>query len=193
VAFPDADRLGSYAGVVGSASPPRLIVIRGNSGSGKTSVAKAVRASYGRGLAVVGQDNVRREILRERDVPGGVNIGLIDTIARYSLAQGYHVVVEGILTASRYGAMLQALRRDHPANSAFFYLDVSIEETLRRHQTRPLRSEVSGDQMREWYRHLDLLPHEYETVIPEHSPLEATVRQVLRESGLAGSMTTPAG
>lgn len=156
-------------------------------------MARAVRAAYGRGLAIVGQDNVRREILREHDVVGGVNIGLIDTIARYSLAQGYHVVLEGILTAGRYGPMLRALRRDHPSNSAFFYLDVSFKETLRRHQTRPLRSEVSGEQMREWYRRLDLLPGAYETVISEASPLEATVRQVLRESGLTGGTSTPAG
>ena len=162
-------------------------MIRGNSGSGKTSVAKAVRAAYGRGLAVVGQDNVRREILRERDVPSGANIGLIDTITRYSLEHGYHVVLEGILTASRYATMLQALRRDHPANSTFFYLDVSIEETLR----RPMRMEVSGEQMREWYRHLDLLSDDYETVIPENSPLATTVQQVLDESGLASRKVTP--
>jgi hypothetical protein len=45
-------------------------------------------ARYGRGLAVVGQDNVRRTILRERDVPGGANIGLIDEVARYALDAG---------------------------------------------------------------------------------------------------------
>lgn len=147
-------------------------------------MAEAVRAAYGRGLALVGQDNVRRDILRERDVPGGLNIGLIDMITRYSLAHGYHVVLEGILTAIRYGGMLEALRRDHTSNSVFFYLDASLEETLRRHQTRPQHAEFGAEQMREWYRHLDLLPGEHETVIPEHSPLQATVREVLRKSNL---------
>ena len=37
---------------------------------------------------MVGQDNVRRTILRERDVPGGANIGLIDAVARYALDAG---------------------------------------------------------------------------------------------------------
>jgi gluconate kinase len=166
-----------------------LIVIRGNSGSGKSSVAKAVRTAYGRGVAVVGQDNVRREILRERDATDGANIGLIDLITRYSLAQGYHVVLEGILAASRYGAMLAGLRRDHPTCSAFFYLDVSFEETLRRHQTRPLHLEVTADQMRGWYQARDLLPGGCEIVIDEDSTLETTVRQVLEESGLDMAMT----
>jgi predicted kinase len=102
----------------------RLIVLRGNSASGKSAVAQGVRDRYGRGLAVVGQDNVRRMILRERDVPGGANIGLIDAVARYALDAGYHVVVEGILYADRYGEMLRGLREDHRGQSRFYYLDV---------------------------------------------------------------------
>jgi hypothetical protein len=30
-----------------------------------------IRRRHGRGLAIVGQDNLRRQVLRERDVPGG--------------------------------------------------------------------------------------------------------------------------
>src|ERR1700689_4815453 len=52
-------------------SLPRLIVIRGNSASGKSAVAAELRRRHGRGLAIVGQDNLRRQVLRERDVPGG--------------------------------------------------------------------------------------------------------------------------
>jgi predicted kinase len=50
--------------------PTRLIVIRGNSASGKSAVAAEIRRRHGRGLAIVGQDNLRRQVLRERDVPG---------------------------------------------------------------------------------------------------------------------------
>ncbi|MFE4060604.1 kinase, partial [Streptomyces sp. NPDC059096] len=48
----------------------RLVVLRGNSASGKSSVATGLRERFGRGLAVVGQDNLRRIVLRERDRPG---------------------------------------------------------------------------------------------------------------------------
>ena len=72
-----------------------LIVLRGNSGSGKSTVARALRETCGRGLAWVAQDLIRRTILWEKDRPGGVNIGLIDQIARYSLDHGYHVVLDG--------------------------------------------------------------------------------------------------
>ncbi len=42
----------------------RLVILRGNSGSGKSSVARALQRRRGRGhLAVVSQDVVRREVL----------------------------------------------------------------------------------------------------------------------------------
>ena len=78
-------------------TPARLIVIRGNSASGKSAVAAEIRRRHGRGLAIVGQDTLRRQVLRERDVPGGANIDLIDLTARFALDRGFHVIVEGIL------------------------------------------------------------------------------------------------
>ncbi|GGK86478.1 hypothetical protein Ppa06_46360 [Planomonospora parontospora subsp. parontospora] len=73
---------------------------------------------------------IRRDILRERDLPGATNIGLIDVVVRYALDSGYHVVLEGILYADRYGAMLQTLRADHLGSSHCYYLDVPFAETL---------------------------------------------------------------
>jgi chloramphenicol 3-O-phosphotransferase len=66
----------------------RLVVLRGTSASGRSSVAVGIRDRFGRGLAIVGQDNLRRTVLCERDRPGAANIGLIDTVARYALPLG---------------------------------------------------------------------------------------------------------
>lgn len=59
-----------------------LLVLRGNSGSGKTTTAREVRLRCGRRIAIVSQDAIRRDLLREKDILGGVYIGLIDAIAR---------------------------------------------------------------------------------------------------------------
>ncbi|MCX5206546.1 kinase [Streptomyces sp. NBC_00237] len=166
---------------VGSADT-RLIVLRGNSASGKSSVAAELRHRYGRGLAVVGQDNLRRDVLRERDVPGAANIGLIDTVARYALDHGFHTVVEGMLYADRYGPMLEALCRDHLGPTRMYYLDVPFEETLRRHGTKPQAKEYGEVQMREWYRELDLLGGGRETVVPAVSSLAETAGLVMAEA-----------
>jgi predicted kinase len=162
----------------------RLIVLRGNSGSGKSTVARALREAYGRGVAWVSQDLIRRIILRERDQPGGANIGLIDQVARYSLDHGYHVVLDGIFYADRYELMLAALNRDHLGVSRFYYLDASMDETLRRHATRPQAAEFGPDDMRQWHRPGDFLDAIREHVIPETSTLQETISLILAETQL---------
>ncbi|MEV6250397.1 kinase [Streptomyces sp. NPDC051742] len=162
----------------------RLIVLRGNSASGKSSVAAGIRDGFGRGLALVGQDNLRRIVLRERDRPGAANIGLIDLTARYALDAGYHVVVEGILYADHYGEMLARLRADHNGPTHGYYLDVPFEETLARHATKPIASEFGEPELRAWYRERDMLPGAVETVIGAESTVHETVERIMRDTGL---------
>ncbi|MGW6710688.1 kinase [Streptomyces sp. NPDC054956] len=162
----------------------RLIVLRGNSASGKSSVAQAIRDRHGRGVALVGQDNLRRNVLWERDTPGAANIGLIGSVARYALDHGFHVIVEGILYADRYGPMLEALRMAHRGRTHFYYLDVPFEETVRRHAGKPQAAEFGEAELREWYRPLDLLPGDWESVVGAGESLEDTVARVMSEAGL---------
>ncbi|WP_406011225.1 kinase [Streptomyces sp. NBC_00637] len=164
----------------------RLVVLRGNSASGKSAVAAGLRERFGRGLALVGQDNLRRVVLREHDRPGGANIGLIDAVARYALDAGYHVVLEGILYADRYGPMLGRLRAEHRGPTHGYYLHVPLAETLARHATKPIADEVGEADLRAWYRELDLLPGDVETVIGADSSLPQTVDRIMRDTGLDG-------
>ena len=177
---------------IGSAHT-RLVVLRGNSGSGKSAAAAALREAYGRGMAWVSQDLIRRVILKEGDRPGGVNIGLIDQVVRYSLDQGYHAVLDGILNADRYEQMLAGLQRDHLGQSYFYYLDVTMDETLRRHALRPQVSEFGPDDMRRWYRSRDLLRSVEERVIPETSSLQQTVDLILEDTHLLGTAARDPG
>jgi hypothetical protein len=122
----------SFVGVtvIGSGET-RLIILRGNSASGKSSTAAGIRRRRGRrDLAVVGQDNLRRDVLREHDVPAGVNIGLVDLVTRYALSHGFNVIVEGILRADHYSEMLTTLIGDHQGQACCYYLDVPFDETL---------------------------------------------------------------
>jgi predicted kinase len=167
----------------------RLIVLRGNSGSGKSTVAMALRQAYGRGLAWVSQDVIRRDILQEKDRPGGVNIGLIDQVVRYSLDHGYHTVLDGILYADRYEQMLAGLLRDHTGHTFFYYLDIPMEETFRRHALRPQASQFSVDAMRDWYRPQDLLASVQERIVPETSTVQQTTDLILADTQLLSQDT----
>jgi hypothetical protein len=164
----------------------RLIVLRGNSASGKSSTAAEIRHRHGRrNLAIVGQDNLRRDVLRERDVPEGANIGLVDLVTRYALNRGFNVIVEGIFRIDHYAGMLSALIGDHQGLTRCYYFDVPFDETLRRHETKPQLGHYGAAEMRAWYRDLDLLPGGVEQIIPVGMPQDELVRRIMTDSGLA--------
>jgi hypothetical protein len=149
-----------------------------------------LRAAYGRGVAIVGQDLLRRQVLRELPVPGGVNVSLIDLVARHALDHGFHTIIEGILEGSVYGVMLTTLVEDHlagggPASS--YYLDVPLEETLRRHANKPIAAEVTEDQLRRWYRPRDVVPRLGEVILPGAVALSDVVDTVLDDTRLLDS------
>jgi predicted kinase len=162
----------------------RLIVIRGNSGSGKSTVARRLQRGHGRGCALVEQDYLRRIVLRERDLPGGIAPALIEQTVRFALDHGYHAVLEGTLFRDKYGPMLTALRAAHRGRTSVFYLDVSLDETLRRHTTRPQAAEFTPAEMRGWYTPRDLLGFDDEQVIPQSSSLAATVARIAATADL---------
>jgi len=161
-----------------------LVCIRGNSGSGKSSIARELRRRHGRGCALVEQDYLRRILLRERDLPGGIAPALIAQTVRFALDHGYHVVLDGIMHTSRYRSTLTALRNDHRGRSLFCYLDVSLAETLRRHLTRPQASEFTAEHMSGWYAAHDVLGLPDELVLPETTGLNEVVKTIAAAAGL---------
>lgn len=161
----------------GSAST-RLIILRSNSDSGKSTIARAVRERYGYGCALVEQDYLRRIVLKERDVPGGVAPLLIEQTVRLALDHGYHVILDGILSTKRYADMLTALHRTHRGHTFVYYLDVTLDETLHRHTTRPQADQFTDDDMRSWYNPRDLLDVDDEHMIEQNSTLEQSIERI---------------
>lgn len=96
----------------------------------------------------------------------------------FCLEQGYDVVVEGILWSGRYRDLLLELA-DAAREAHVFYLDVSFEETLRRHQTKPNAHEFGEPEMREWFRDNDLLGVAGEHVIPEDATASEIVERII--------------
>ncbi len=164
-------------------SSPKLIILRGNSGSGKSEVAKRLREASERRTALVGQDNIRREILGEIKIDNGENIALIELVVGFALDRGFDVILEGIFGAHRYGDMLGRLL-ERCANTHLYYFDISFEETLRRHSGKPNANEFGEKEMREWYMHRDLLGHKNERIISENSSLEDTARMIINDADL---------
>jgi adenylate kinase family enzyme len=159
--------------------PPKLIILRGNSGSGKSTVAESLRERMGYGTALVEQDYIRRKLLREQDKPAQPNIELIAMNVRFALSRHYNVILEGILFTEHYGEMLRELVAN-PTDSHVYYFDISFDETLRRHKTKPNAHEFGENEMRDWFVSQDLLGVENEQIISEESGFDETVERIFR-------------
>lgn len=145
------------------------MVLRGPSRAGKSTLSMALRQ---RPMSVVGQDHVRRIILKDRDeLELTAAVELIDLNVRFCLERGKDVVLEGILWSEKYGDMVRQLVADHRGNSSVYYLRVDFDVTASRHEASPDATDWTADQMREWWNGDDRLG------IPEETVLDASLPQ----------------
>ncbi|MEK4425260.1 kinase [Solibacillus sp. FSL K6-1523] len=135
----------------------KLIIIRGNAGSGKTTTAKSLQNHLGQGTLLVSQDAVRRDMLMVKDREGNLSIDLIRQIAEYGKDKCEFVIVEGILNKDRYGEMLNHLIQFYGQKAYTYYYDLSFEETVKRHNTRSKKSEFGEETLRAWWKPNDYL------------------------------------
>lgn len=147
-----------------------LILLRGNSGSGKTSVAKALQKRFGHGTLLLGQDVIRRETLYVKDgmdCPAGQ---LLYEMAMFGKRNCDIIIMEGILYSKWYHGLFEGLKREFGDRIVAYYFDIPFQETLRRHKTKPNAMDFGEEEMRRWWREKDLLGIIPETLIgPEMS------------------------
>ncbi|MEH7252032.1 kinase [Neobacillus niacini] len=142
-----------------------LIIIRGNSGSGKTTTAKSLQNHLGNGTLLISQDVVRREMLKVKDREGNLSIDLIHQIAEYGKDKCEFVIVEGILYKHHYGEMLNTLIQFYNQKAYTYYFDLTFEETVIRHNSRTKKMEFGEDSLRAWWNPNDYLGVDGESLI----------------------------
>lgn len=140
----------------------KLIILRGNSGSGKTTVGKALQRKFGRGTMLISQDVVRREMLFVKDGPNQEVSQLLSELALYGKSNCNIVILEGILNSKWYKNLFENLLDEFKDQILAYYFDIPFEETLNRHQQKPNAYEFGEKEMREWWNEKDLLD-----IIPE--------------------------
>ena len=166
----------------------KLIIIRGNSGSGKTSVAKALQKKYGPNTMRISQDAVRREMLLVRDCPENESIALMCELLRYGRQHCERVILEGILYSDIYQELFRTAAEEYGTEIYAFYYQLPIEETLRRHETRDSRLAFGEADMRQWWREDDFIGRIPEKILGKEQSLEETVSFIYREVENAGKV-----
>ncbi len=127
-----------------------LIILRGNSGSGKSSVAKALQRKFGRNTLVISQDIIRREMLWVCDGEDTLALPLLTELLRYGNAHCKYIILEGILNADWYRPLFELAIEIFKDKIFAYYYDIPFEETLKRHETRDKKFEFGEKEMRKW-------------------------------------------
>ena len=155
----------------------KLIILRGNSGSGKSTVAGLIAKNMTSKLAVVDADYYRVAMLFPKPFDGNDLAALMQQDVLYCLEHGYNVLWDSIFYANGKNKeyLGKFLTKLHPADNFIFNFDVSFEETAIRHEQRPKSNDFTVEEMRGWYHPVETLGYDFEYQIPETNTLEKTV------------------
>lgn len=158
----------------------KLIILRGNSGSGKTAAAGILQQKLGPNTMRISHDMLRMEILHVRGRQGVErSLPLMVELMRYGRKNSEFTVMEGILAYEDYRPLFEAALEEYGRENIFaYYYDISFEETLRRHQTKPNRDDFGEEEMRRWWQEKDYLKNIAETILGEDVSLEEAVEKI---------------
>ena len=144
---------------------PKLITIRGNSGSGKTTIAQELQKKLGHGTMLISQDVVRREMMYLQDRPNNKAIDLIQTLVIFAREHCEIAILEGILSTELYDKVFTAIGDIYAHSIYAYYFDLTFEETLKRHLQKPNAGDFGEEAMRRWWNEKDFLPNITEKVL----------------------------
>ena len=154
---------------------PKLIILRGNSGSGKTTVSKILQEKFGRNTMLISQDMVRMQILHAKDVEA---LPLIMQLLRYGRQNSNITILEGILPVEVYMPLFEMTIQEYGKDIFAFYYDLPFEETLQRHATKPNKADFGEQDMRRWWKEKDFINIIPEKIITKNLSISDTVDMI---------------
>ena len=156
----------------------KLIVLRGNSGSGKTTIAKDLQRKCGSNTMLISQDAVRRDMLGVKDGKDTPALPLLKELLKCGYEHSEIVILEGILISDWYRSLFELANELYGSDVYAYYFDIPFEETVRRHQTRPNCNDFGEEDMRDWWKEKDFSDALNETSITEDKDRESIVAEI---------------
>ena len=160
----------------------KLIILRGNSGSGKTTVAKTLQEKLGPNTMLISHDMVRMQILHVWSREGvEKSLPLMEELLRYGKNHSEITIMEGILPLKDYSRLFDTAVKEFGNEICAYYYDISFEETLKRHSTKPNKNDFTAEDMRRWWREKDLLENIDEKILTADMSVKDAVDMILQD------------
>ena len=157
----------------------KLIILRGNSGSGKTPIAKELQNRFGSNTMLISQDVIRRDMLKVKDGENTQALPLMKELLIYGSNHSNVVILEGIMYADWYKPLFELAVKLYGTEVHAYYFDLTFEETLKRHQTKPNCHEFGEEAMRRWWREKDFSDVLHEVTIADEEDMESIVTEIV--------------
>ena len=157
----------------------KLILLRGNSGSGKTTVAKILQEKFGSNTMLISHDMVRMQILHVWSKEGiEKSQPLMIELLKYGKRHSEITIMEGVLPSKEYAPLFEAAVEEYGNNIYSYYWDIPFEETLIRHSTKPNCNDFGEEDMRRWWKEKDYINIISERIITKDESLVDTVDMI---------------
>lgn len=161
----------------------KLIILRGNSGSGKTSVAKTLQEKFGPNTMLLSHDMIRMQILHVWGAEGHIKSEpLMINLLKYGRENSEITIMEGILPSKEYHKLFETAVEEYGQNIFAYYYDLPFEETLLRHSTKPNRNDFGESDMKRWWKEKDFLPMISEKILHKDLSLEDAVEMIYSQT-----------
>ena len=153
---------------------PIFILIRGNSGSGKTVLANCLQNHFGyQRCLLLHEDLLRLDILHVKEKKTAPTASLIELMVEWGKQYYPIIILEGILPKRIYGAALTKIIHEFGAGAFVYYLDISFAQTAKHNEEK--ESPFSLETLEKWWLEQDTLGEK------ERKLTSATVKELAEQ------------
>ena len=153
---------------------PIFILIRGNSGSGKTVLANCLQNHFGyQRCLLLHEDLLRLDILHVKEKKTAPTASLIELMIEWGKQYYPIIILEGILPKRIYGTTLTKIIHEFGAGAFVYYLDISFAQTVKNNEEK--ESPFPLETLEKWWLEQDTLGEK------ERKLTSATVKELAEQ------------
>lgn len=160
----------------------KIVILRGPSSSGKSTIAKLIADQTG-AVAVIEQDKLTEDVFNHQEGFKEATRDAIKGLVEVALQHDFKVLLDGILNVAYYQEYFNELTEAHQDHVLFVYINASFETTLQRHAERDKSKLFGKEEMAGWFAKSKPLAKHGELVIGDNIPADQAAQKIIKAAG----------